>query len=416
MEIKQFTFKEKLRILFSFPVIIAALGYFVDIYDLLLFGIVRIPSLESMGLDADKVGTMILNYQMIGLVLGGIIWGVYGDKKGRLSVLFGSIIVYSLANIACGFLPQMNFADKGTIYAVLRFIAGIGLAGELGAGITLVSETLPKELRAIGTSIVAGFGVLGAVVAEFTVELAGSWTKAYIIGGLLGIALLVLRISVAESGIFKAVKENKAIKRGNFFSFFSNKVLFMKYMRCVFMGIPIWYCMGILVFMANQFAPEMGIASINPGKAIMWAYIATSISDFSSGWFSHVLKSRKKAILYMLLLTLVGVIMMLFSGKKTENMYYFYCFWIGFGSGFWAMLVTVAAEQFGTNLRSTATTSVPNMIRGSVPIMLIGFDYLKQTRSVIISAAIVGAIAFALGIYATLTISETHNREMDFVE
>lgn len=416
MEIKQFTFKEKLRILFSFPVIIAALGYFVDIYDLLLFGIVRIPSLESMGLDADKVGTMILNYQMIGLVLGGIIWGVYGDKKGRLSVLFGSIIVYSLANIACGFLPQMNFADKGTIYAVLRFIAGIGLAGELGAGITLVSETLPKELRAIGTSIVAGFGVLGAVVAQFTVELAGSWTKAYIIGGLLGIALLVLRISVAESGIFKAVKENKAIKRGNFFSFFSNKVLFMKYMRCIFMGIPIWYCMGILVFMANQFAPEMGIASINPGKAIMWAYIATSISDFSSGWFSHVLKSRKKAILYMLLLTLVGVIMMLFSGKKTENMYYFYCFWIGFGSGFWAMLVTVAAEQFGTNLRSTATTSVPNMIRGSVPIMLIGFDYLKQTRSVIISAAIVGAIAFAMGIYATLTISETHNREMDFVE
>jgi MFS family permease len=416
MEIKQFTFKEKLRILLSFPVIIAALGYFVDIYDLLLFGIVRIPSLESMGLDADKVGTMIINYQMIGLVLGGIIWGVYGDKKGRLSVLFGSIIVYSLANIACGFLPQINFADKGTIYAVLRFIAGIGLAGELGAGITLVSETLPKELRAIGTSIVAGFGVLGAVVAEFTVELAGSWTKAYIIGGLLGIALLVLRISVAESGIFKAVKENKAIKRGNFFSFFSNKVLFMKYMRCVFMGIPIWYCMGILVFMANQFAPEMGIASINPGKAIMWAYIATSISDFSSGWFSHVLKSRKKAILYMLLLTLVGVIIMLFSGKKTENMYYFYCFWIGFGSGFWAMLVTVAAEQFGTNLRSTATTSVPNMIRGSVPLMLIGFDYLKQTRSVIISAAIVGAIAFAMGIYATLTISETHNREMDFVE
>ena len=413
---KQFTSKEKLRILLSFPVIIAALGYFVDIYDLLLFGIVRIPSLKSMGLDADNVGTMIINYQMIGLVLGGIIWGVYGDKKGRLSVLFGSIIVYSLANIACGFLPQMNFADKGTIYAVLRFIAGIGLAGELGAGITLVSETLPKELRAIGTSIVAGFGVLGAVVAEFTVELAGSWTKAYIIGGLLGIALLVLRISVAESGIFKAVKENKAIKRGNFFSFFSNKLLFMKYMRCVFMGIPIWYCMGILVFMANQFAPEMGIASINPGKAIMWAYIATSISDFSSGWFSHVLKSRKKAILYMLLLTLVGVIIMLFSGKKTENMYYFYCFWIGFGSGFWAMLVTVAAEQFGTNLRSTATTSVPNMIRGSVPIMLIAFDYLKQTRSVIISAAIVGAIAFAMGIYATLTISETHNREMDFVE
>jgi MFS family permease len=413
---KTFSTKEKFRILFSFPVIIAALGYFVDIYDLLLFGIVRIPSLKSMGLDADKVGTMIINYQMIGLVLGGIIWGVFGDKKGRLSVLFGSIIVYSLANIACGFLPQMNFADKGTIYAVLRFIAGIGLAGELGAGITLVSETLPKELRAIGTSIVAGFGVLGAVVAQFTVELAGSWTTAYIIGGLLGLALLVLRISVAESDMFKSVKENTAVKRGDFFSFFTNKKRFVKYIKCVLIGIPIWYGIGILVFMANQFAPEMGIASINPGKAIMWAYIATSISDFTSGWFSHVLKSRKKAILYMLLFTLLGVVLLLFSGKKTENMYYFYCAWIGFGSGFWALFVTVSAEQFGTNMRSTATTSVPNMVRGAVPIMLIGFDYLKHTQTVIISAAIVGLIAFALGIYATLTISETHDTDLDYLE
>ncbi len=413
---KQFTFKEKLRILLSFPVIIAALGYFVDIYDLLLFGIVRIPSLESMGLDADKVGTMIINYQMIGLVLGGIIWGVFGDRKGRLSVLFGSIIVYSLANIACGFLPQMNFADKGTIYAVLRFIAGIGLAGELGAGINLVSETLPKELRAIGTSIVAGFGLLGAVVAQFTVELAGSWTTAYIIGGLLGLALLVLRISVAESGMFKIVKENTAVKRGDFFSFFTNKRRFVKYLKCVFIGIPIWYGIGILVFMANQFAPEMGIASINPGKAIMWTYIATSISDFTSGWFSHLLKSRKKAILYMLLFTMLGVILLLFSGKKTENMYYFYCAWIGFGSGFWALFVTVAAEQFGTNMRSTATTSVPNMVRGSVPIMLIGFDYLKHTQTVILSAAIIGLIAFGLAIYATLTINETHNTDLDYVE
>ena len=306
--------------------------------------------------------------------------------------------------------------DKATAYAVLRFIAGIGLAGELGAGITLVSETLPKELRAIGTSIVAGFGVLGAVVAQFTVELAGSWTTAYIIGGILGLALLVLRISVAESGMFKTIKENTAVKRGDFFSFFTNKQRFVKYIRCVFIGIPIWYCIGILVFMANQFAPEMGIHSINPGKAIMWTYIATSISDFSSGWFSHVLKSRKKAILYMLLFTVVGVALLLFSGRKTENMYYFYCFWIGFGTGFWALFVTVAAEQFGTNLRSTATTSVPNMVRGSVPLMLIGFDYLKHTNTVIHSAAYVGVIAFALAIYATLTIKETHFTDLDYVE
>ncbi len=369
-----------------------------------------------MGLDADKVGTMIINYQMIGLVLGGIIWGVFGDRKGRLSVLFGSIIVYSLANIACGFLPQMNFGDKAMIYAWLRFIAGVGLAGELGAGITLVSETLPKELRAIGTSIVAGFGVLGAVVAQFTVELAGSWTTAYIIGGLLGLALLVLRISVAESGMFKTMKENTAVKRGDFFSFFTNKKRFVKYMKCVFIGVPIWYCIGILVFMANQFAPEMGIESIDPGKAIMWTYILTSVGDFSSGFISHALNSRKKTILAMLTFTIIGVALLLFSGNKTENMYYFYCAWIGLGCGFWAMFVTVAAEQFGTNLRSTAATSIPNMVRGSVPIMLVGFDYLKHTNSVIYSAAFVGLIAFALAIYATLTIQETHHIDLDYVE
>lgn len=413
---KQFTNKQKIQILFSFPVIIASLGYFVDIYDLLLFGIVRIQSLTDLGLDADKVGTMIINYQMTGMICGGILWGIYGDKKGRLSVLFGSIIVYSLANIACGFLPQLNFADKATIYAMLRFIAGVGLAGELGAGITLVSETLPKELRAIGTSIVAGFGVLGAVVAQFTVELAGSWSTAYIVGGILGLALLILRISVAESGMFKTMKENTAIKRGDFFSFFTNKTIFTKYMKCVFIGIPIWYCIGILVFMANQFAPEMGITSINPGKAIMWTYIFTSVGDFSSGFISHAFRSRKKTILAMLLFTVVGVCLLLFSGHKTENMYYFYCAWIGLGTGFWAMFVTVAAEQFGTNMRSTATTSVPNMVRGSVPIMLIGFDYLKQTHSVTHSAAIIGFIAFGLGIYATLTITETHNKDLDFVE
>ncbi|MFM2213535.1 MAG: putative sialic acid transporter [Bacteroidota bacterium] len=413
---KHFTREERLKILFSFPVIIAALGYFVDIYDLLLFGIVRIPSLNAMGLDVDKVGTMIINYQMMGLVLGGILWGVYGDKKGRLSVLFGSILVYSLANIACGFLPDMAFTDKAMAYAWLRFIAGVGLAGELGAGITLVSETLPKELRAMGTSIVAGFGVLGAVAAQFTVELAGSWTTAYIIGGSLGLVLLVLRISVAESGIYLDVKKDKTVQRGNFFMFFTQRDLMVRYLKCVLIGIPIWYCMGILVFMANQFAPEMGIGTINPGKAIMWAYIATSVSDFSCGYISHLLHSRKKTMLYMLLFTLVGVTLLLFSGPKTENMYYFYCAWIGLGCGFWAMFITVAAEQFGTNLRSTATTSIPNMVRGTVPLLLLGFDYMKQSTTVIHSAAVLALITFALGIYATLTIKETHNRDMDFLE
>lgn len=412
----EFSTQEKLKHLFSLPVIVAALGYFVDIYDLLLFGIVRVPSLNSLGLNPDTSGTLIMNYQMIGLLLGGILWGVLGDKKGRLSVLFGSIIVYSLANIACGFLPQFPFEDKTTVYAILRFIAGIGLAGELGAGITLVSESLPKQLRAIGTSIVAGFGLLGAVVAQLTVELAGDWTIAYFIGGTLGLLLLFLRIGVVESGIYKNLANTTTIAKGNFFSFFTNKVQFIKYIKCIAIGIPTWYCIGILAVMGNQFAPAFGIENITPGKAIMWAYIGISAGDFSSGFISHWLKSRKKAIFYMMLFTTIGVILMLFGGTKSENMYYFYCAWLGLGTGYWAMFVTVAAEQFGTNIRSTATTTIPNMVRGTLPLMLLAFDTLKVNNGVILAAAIVGIIVFILGIYSTLTIQETHNKDLDFTE
>ena len=413
---KTFTLSEKLHHLFSFPVIVAALGYFVDIYDLLLFGIVRVPSLKDMGLNADVVGTIILNYQMIGLLLGGILWGMLGDKKGRLSVLFGSILVYSLANIACGFLPQLNFMDKTTLYAWLRFIAGVGLAGELGAGITLVSESLPKELRAIGTSIVAGFGLLGAVVAQLSVELAGDWTIAYFIGGGLGLMLLLLRVSVVESGMYNHIKHETHIERGNFFSLFTRKKQLIKYLKCIAVGLPTWFCIGILAVMGNQFAPELGIAEINPGKAIMWAYIGISVGDFSSGFLSHALHSRKKAIIAMMLFTILGILLMLFGGTKTENMYYFYCVWIGLVSGYWAMFVTVGAEQFGTNIRSTAATTIPNMVRGLLPLMLLGFDYFKPTTGVIYAALIIGVIAYTLGMYATLTMAETHNTDLDFIE
>ena len=408
------TFSQKLKHLLSFPVIVAALGYFVDIYDLLLFGIVRVPSLKDMNLDADLAGTLIINYQMTGLLLGGILWGILGDKKGRLSVLFGSILVYSLANIACGFLPQMHFADKTTIYAALRFLAGIGLAGELGAGITLVSESLPKELRAIGTSIVAGFGLLGAVVAQLTVELAGDWTYAYFIGGGLGLLLLLLRVGVLESGMYKQI-ETSEISKGNFISFFTDWNRFVKYMKCIAIGLPTWFCVGILAMMGNQFAPVFGI-EIQPGKAIMWAYVGISIGDFASGFISHALRSRKKAIFYMMLFTMAGIALMLFGGTTSENSYYFFCAWLGLGTGYWAMFVTVAAEQFGTNIRSTATTTVPNMVRGLVPVMLLGFDFFKPGYGVIAAALIVGVVVFALGIYSTLTIEETHGRDLDFTE
>lgn len=412
---QELSLSSKLKYIFSIPVIISALGYFVDIYDLLLFGIVRIPSLKALGLDPDIDGTFILNAQMVGLLIGGIFWGVFGDKKGRLSVLFGSILVYSLANIACGFLPY--FPEKHLVYqyAALRFIAGIGLAGELGAGITLVSESLPKNLRAIGTSVVAGFGLMGAVVAQLTVELAGGWNISYIIGGILGIVLLFLRISVSESGIYKNI-ESTSISKGNFLSFFTNKDRFLRYLKCIAIGLPTWYCIGILAVLANQFAPELGIKDLNPGKAIMWAYIGISAGDLASGFISHLLKSRKMAIFYMLIFTIFGVAIMLFGNTDTETKYYIFCVWLGLGTGYWAMFVTLAAEQFGTNIRNTATTTVPNMVRGLLPVMILAFDFFKNDFTVIISAALVGLIVFGLAFYSSLTISETHNKDLEFTE
>jgi MFS family permease len=415
---KTFTQKEKFKHLFSLPVVVAALGYFVDIYDLLLFGIVRVPSLRSMNIEPDGAGILIQNWQMFGLVLGGILWGVWGDKKGRLSVLFGSILVYSIANIACGFLPQINFMDKTTAYALLRFVAGVGLAGELGAGITLVSESLPKELRAIGTSIVAGFGLLGAVVANFTVELSGDWTIAYFIGGGLGLLLLIFRIGVAESGIFKEMDNKEEISKGDFFSFFTNWDRFIRYMKCIAIGLPTWFCIGILGLLANKFGKPLGIKEeLSPGKAIMWAYIGISAGDFISGFISQWFKSRKKAIFWMMLFTLIGVLLMLFGGAKTAKMYYFYCVWLGLGTGYWAMFVTVGAEQFGTNIRSTAATTIPNMVRGMViPMTLLFNALILPMNNVITAALIVGGVAFFLGFYSTLTIGETHGKDLDFVE
>lgn len=411
------TQQEKLKHLFSLPVIIAALGYFVDIYDLLLFGIVRIPSLVDLGLDPTVIGTQIINWQMGGLLLGGILWGVLGDKRGRLSVLFGSIITYSLANVACGFLPYIDFMDKGTAYIMLRFIAGIGLAGELGAGITLVSESLPKELRAIGTSLVAGFGLFGAVVANFTVELSGSWSMAYFIGGGMGLCLLLLRIGVLESGLYKNITHDKNIKKGSFIMFFTNYKRFVLYMKCIGIGLPTWFCIGILAMLGNEFGEALKLdEAIKPGMAIMWAYIGISVGDFSSGFISHKMKSRKKAIFWMMIFTLIGVVLMLGTPYKTAATYYFYCTWLGLGTGYWAMFVTVGAEQFGTNIRSTAATTIPNMVRGTVVLMTLMFTFFKPSSGVLVSGILVGLVCFVIGIYSTLTIPETHDKEMDFLE
>jgi putative MFS transporter len=398
--------------LFSVPVIVAALGYFVDIYDLLLFSIVRKPSLMALGVaegDLLNQGEFLLQVQMTGLLIGGIIWGIMGDKKGRLSVLFGSILLYSLANIANGFVTTVNE------YAFLRFIAGIGLAGELGAGITLVSEVLPTRLRGYGTTIVAAVGLMGAVLANFIAK-TFDWQIAYFIGGGLGLTLLLARISVFESGVFLKLKEQK-VQRGNFLQLFNNKQRFLKFLGCIFIGLPIWYTIGILITFSPEFGKALGLADpIMAGDSVMWSYIGLAAGDLTSGLLSQAVKSRKKIVLIFILLTLAFVLLYLFSPVHSAFGFYITCFLLGFGIGYWALFVTIAAEQFGTNLRSTVATTVPNFIRGTVVPLTWVFKSLRGPLGVIQGALIVGVATIIIALVALRSIDETFSRDLNYLE
>jgi len=395
----------------SLPVIVGALGYFVDIYDLLLFSIIRKQSLIDLGVTGNaitSVGENILSIQMAGLLIGGIIWGVMGDKRGRLSVLFGSIILYSLANIANGTVTTT------AQYALIRFIAGVGLAGELGAGITLVSESLSKEKRGVGTAMVAGLGLTGAVVAYF-ISQEFDWRVCYYIGGALGIVLLILRISVYESGMFQQVKKT-AVIRGNFLMFFNNKKRFQKYLFSILIGLPTWYVIGILISFSDQFAKEFGIATpVQPGKAVMFAYVAISIGDILVGLLSQWLRSRKKALYVFYGITILFTILF-FLQRGSSNEMYLICAGLGFGTGFWAIFVTMAAEQFGTNLRATAATTVPNMVRGALPLIIIMFKFLRTSMSYAQAGIITGIVVMIIGIIAVGMSHETFGKDLNYVE
>lgn len=420
--------KKDLKLLFSLPVVVAALGYFVDIYDLLLFSIVRRPSLISLGVPESELlvqGEYLLRAQMTGLLIGGIIWGVMGDKRGRLSVLFGSILLYSLANIANGFVATVDQ------YAALRFIAGIGLAGELGAGITLVSEILPARIRGYATTIIASVGITGAILANFVARIF-DWHIAYFIGGGLGLLLLIARISVFESGMFLKLKES-AVARGNFFQLFRTKSAFVRYMGCILIGLPIWYVAGILVTFAPEFGQALSVTgAILAGDAVMYCYMGLAIGDFSSGFISQKIGSRKKVVATYILLTLASIVFFLFMPVKTAGFFYGVCFVLGIAIGYWALFVTIAAEQFGTNLRSTVATTVPNFIRGTVVPLTLLFQWLRDLISeqgagvhgperahhlgIIYGALVVGVFTVLVAIAALRAIDETYGRELSFEE
>lgn len=402
---------EKKRNVF-FLILVAALGYFVDIYDLLLFLIIKNKSLAGLGVPADKItetGLSLMNWQMAGLLIGGILWGIIGDKKGRLSVLFGSIIMYSIANIANGFVTSIP------MYAALRFIAGIGLAGELGAGITLVSESMSKEKRGYGTMLVAGIGLMGAVAAYIVGDLF-EWRIAFFVGGGLGIILLLLRFGVFESGMFENMSKKDVVK-GNFLMLFNNRKRFFKYLNCILIAVPLWFVVGILVGIAPEFGKALhAVDVLDNGKGVMFTYIGISLGDFLSGALSQVFKTRKKIVFIFVTLTFCTMLVYLLTTGWTANGFYTLCVFFGLFTGYWVVFVTISAEQFGTNLRATVTTSVPNMVRGSLILVTILFQFLLSKMGIINAALCIAVLTVGLAYIALYNLDETYGRDLNFME
>lgn len=395
-----------------FLVIVAALGYFVDIYDLVLFSVVRVQSLTEIGVSAENMqsdGFLIINSQMFGLLLGGILWGVLGDKLGRIKVLFGSILLYSLANIANGFVTTVNS------YAIIRFIAGIGLAGELGAGITLVAETMDKEKRGYGTMIVGAIGLLGAAVAA-TVASKYTWQTSYFVGGGMGLILLLLRVGTFESGMFKHAA-NTDVSKGNIFMLFNNKKRFLKYLYCILIGIPLWFVVGILVTLAPEFGKALGATEpLKAGTGIMFTYFGIAIGDVVTGLLSQALKSRKKTVFIFHLLSVISVVVYLTSFGLTSSTFIWICLFLGFSVGYWATFVTIASEQFGTNIRATVTTTAPNFVRGAlIPITFL-FEFLAKRYSLITAGYLVMAILTIIAVFGLSQLKESFSKDLDYLE
>ncbi len=402
-----------LRQVLSLPVIVAALGYFVDIYDLVLFSIVRVPSLKSLGISGKDLidnGVFLLNMQMAGMLIGGIIWGILGDRKGRLKIMFGSIFLYSAANMANGFATSLP------VYAGLRFIAGVGLAGELGAGITLVSEILHKSIRGYGTMVVASVGVTGAILANIIAS-AYDWRKAFIIGGVLGLLLLIARISVYESGMFQAMEKNTEISKGNMLALFTDRQRFLRYLNSILIGVPIWFVVAVLITFSPEFAKEFGTTGpISAGNSVMFCYLGLTFGDISSGALSQILKSRKKVVFTFLFLIMAGVALYFLQGSRSPAFFYGICFALGFAGGYWAIFVTVAAEQFGTNLRATVATTVPNFVRGMVIPITMLFQFTRRFVGLDWGALIVCAICVIVAFFALASMEETFHKDLDYFE
>ena len=393
-------------------VIVAALGYFVDIYDLVVFSIVRVQSFHDIGVPEAAMrtdGEYVLNMQMGGLLLGGLLWGVLGDRIGRVKVLFGSILMYSAANIANGLVQDIHS------YAIVRFIAGVGLAGELGAGITLVSEAMNKNKRGYGTMIVASVGVLGAIAAYFVSELF-DWRSAYFVGGGMGLLLLIMRVGTFESGMFEKLSA-APVKKGKLSMLFTDGQRFKRYLYCLLIGLPIWFVVGILVTQAPEFGKALGApVTLSAGKGILFTYLGLSLGDMVAGLFAQVTKSRRLAVFIFQLMIIASTIWYLSSDGITEERFHWISFFMGITIGYWATFVTIASEQFGTNLRATVTTTAPNFVRGALIPSTFLFEFFVQRTGIITAAYIMIFLLTGIAIFAISQLKESFDRDLDFVE
>lgn len=418
METKETKHKEQSIALL---ILVASLGYFVDAYDLIIASVVRSSAIVELGLaqvgtpEHTKYAQLFEYVQSAGILLGGIIFGVYSDKKGRKKALYYSIAIYSIANILNGLLSA-SVPFVGTVYCILRFICGFALAAELSIGIVMISETMKAKHRGYGTMIVVSFGILGAVLAAVLFEFIGiHWQTLYLIGGIAGVLLLIFRFSVKETNPFLDL-ENQESERGSWVMIFKNRRLLKILFNAILLGFPIYFFISIPIKFATDYGKELGL-TIKGTIPIIVFYIAMSVSDIIANYLCQLFENRKKVLYFYLGLCTISVFLLHFYPPTTPEQY-FYLFspLMGFASGYWALLITFTNEQIGTNIRSTYTTAVPNVVRSLfIPIQLL-LTVLQPTFGTSTSVFYIGVLAVILALLGLYSLKETWGKNLKFID
>jgi MFS family permease len=394
-------------------VVVAALGYFVDVVDLWLFSNLRVASLQDLGLvpqEVTDVGAFLLNMQQAGLLIGSVIWGVMGDRRGRASVMFGSIFLYSIGNILNAFVTSVPQ------YAALRFITGVGLAGEIGAGITLVCEILPTSKRGIGTTFVTGLGVAGAILAALMGKYL-SWRTAFFVGGCMGLALFVLRVLTHDSGLFERMRAEAGVRRGSLFQLVRSRDRLIRFLSCIASGMPIYLTFSIFAVFSPELAPALGIHEPIPVADVMLCVsVGLTLGDVLAGLLSQLMRKRKMPLVILVLLNCIVAVTIVSEVFSTAFAYLILVGLLGLTSGYWACLITTAAEQFGTNIRATVTTMVPNLVRATAIPITIAFVELKSYLSIQNTVWVVTTVVFACAFWGLSHLRESFHTDLDFYE